>query len=193
MSVCVYSVCAVLCVGIGLATGWSPVQRVLPTVYRIKKLKKKSGQVPTKGCRAIDEWMLLLLLPLYHYIHLFPGPEILSNMNCVTYPEDTHDTFQKPPVNVMNHAPWCQRCRSTETRPSGMCLHDIQHSRKDTQLSQPKEGNTVTTTCVRIWGKYVYITTTTKAAVSPITTNLNTWWWPYWPKHVVYLILIFNF
>jgi hypothetical protein len=28
------------CVSSGLATGWSPVQEVLPTVYRIKKLKK---------------------------------------------------------------------------------------------------------------------------------------------------------
>jgi hypothetical protein len=49
------------------------------------------------------------------------------------------------------------------------------HSRKDKQLSQPKEANTVTTAYMCIWGKYVYITTaTTKAAVSPITTNLNT-------------------
>jgi hypothetical protein len=29
------------CVGRRLATGWSPVQGVLPTVYRIKKLKKR--------------------------------------------------------------------------------------------------------------------------------------------------------
>jgi hypothetical protein len=38
--VCLFCVCVVLCVGSGLATGWSPVQGVLPTVYRIKKLKK---------------------------------------------------------------------------------------------------------------------------------------------------------
>jgi hypothetical protein len=31
----------VLCVGSGLVTGWSPVQGVLPTVYWIKKLKKR--------------------------------------------------------------------------------------------------------------------------------------------------------
>jgi hypothetical protein len=36
MDVCV---CVVLCVGSGLATGWSSFQGVLPTVYRIKKLK----------------------------------------------------------------------------------------------------------------------------------------------------------
>jgi hypothetical protein len=43
MSVCVrlFCVCVVLCVGRGLATGWSPVQGVLPTVYKVKKLKKR--------------------------------------------------------------------------------------------------------------------------------------------------------
>jgi hypothetical protein len=46
---CVY---VLLCVGRVLATGWSPVQRVLPIVYRIKKLKSIQGQ--TKGYRAID-------------------------------------------------------------------------------------------------------------------------------------------
>jgi hypothetical protein len=51
MSVCVYSMFVLFCVGSGLATGWSPVQGVLLTVYRIKKLK--SGQGPTKGCRSI--------------------------------------------------------------------------------------------------------------------------------------------
>jgi hypothetical protein len=53
MDVCIeyiYSVCVVLCVGRGLAKGWSPVQGFLPTVYRIKKLK--SGHGPTKGCTA---------------------------------------------------------------------------------------------------------------------------------------------
>jgi hypothetical protein len=52
MSVYVYSVCVVLCVRSGLATGWSPVQGVLPTVCRLRNWK--SGQGPTKGCRAID-------------------------------------------------------------------------------------------------------------------------------------------
>jgi hypothetical protein len=42
MDVCVrlFCVCAVLCVGTGLATVWSPARGVLPTVYTIKKLKK---------------------------------------------------------------------------------------------------------------------------------------------------------
>jgi hypothetical protein len=41
--VCVRLFCVggVLCVGSGLATGWSLVQGVLPTVSRIKKLKKR--------------------------------------------------------------------------------------------------------------------------------------------------------
>jgi hypothetical protein len=43
MDVCVrlVCVCVVLCIGSGLATGWRPVQGYLPTVYRIKKLKKR--------------------------------------------------------------------------------------------------------------------------------------------------------
>jgi hypothetical protein len=43
MDVCVrlFCVCVDLCVDGGLATGWSSVQGVLPTVYTIKKLKKR--------------------------------------------------------------------------------------------------------------------------------------------------------
>jgi hypothetical protein len=42
MDVCrVYSVFVLPCVGSGLARGRSPVQGVLPTVYKIKKLKKR--------------------------------------------------------------------------------------------------------------------------------------------------------
>jgi hypothetical protein len=42
MDVCLRLFClyVVLCVGKGLARGWSPIQGVLPTVYRVKKLKK---------------------------------------------------------------------------------------------------------------------------------------------------------
>jgi hypothetical protein len=45
VSVRLFCICVVLCIGRGLATGWSPAQGVLPNVYRIKKLK--SGQGPT--------------------------------------------------------------------------------------------------------------------------------------------------
>jgi hypothetical protein len=53
MNVCVhlFCVCVVLCRGRGLAIGWSPIQRVLLTVYKIKK--RKSGEDPTKGYRGI--------------------------------------------------------------------------------------------------------------------------------------------
>jgi hypothetical protein len=40
MSVCVYCVFVVLCVGSGLATGLSTIQGGLLTVYRIKNIKK---------------------------------------------------------------------------------------------------------------------------------------------------------
>jgi hypothetical protein len=44
--VCVhlFCVCVVLCAGSDLVTGWSPVQRVLPNVYRLRDWK--SGQGP---------------------------------------------------------------------------------------------------------------------------------------------------
>jgi hypothetical protein len=52
MDVCVrlFCVCIVMSVGSGLATGWSPVQGVLPTVYRIKKLKKR----PRSNKRTVE-------------------------------------------------------------------------------------------------------------------------------------------
>jgi hypothetical protein len=43
--------CAILYVGSGIAKGWYPVQGVLPTVHKIKKLKKVAKD-PTKGRRA---------------------------------------------------------------------------------------------------------------------------------------------
>jgi hypothetical protein len=56
-----------------------------------------------------------------------------------------------------------------------------------------KKEDTATTIYVRIWGKYI-TTAITKSAVSPITTKtFNTRRWPYWPKPVVYLALIFNY
>jgi hypothetical protein len=36
------------------------------------------------------------------------------------------------------------------------------------------------------WYIYIYIYKHT-------TKTFNTWWWPFWPKRVVYLFLIFNF
>jgi hypothetical protein len=56
MSLCVYCVCVVLCVGSCLATGWSPVQGVLPTACRIKELKKRPRS-NKKDYRAIDRRM----------------------------------------------------------------------------------------------------------------------------------------
>jgi hypothetical protein len=42
MDVCLrlFCVCAVVCVGSGLASGWSPVQGVLPTVLRLRNLSE---------------------------------------------------------------------------------------------------------------------------------------------------------
>jgi hypothetical protein len=56
MDVCVrlFGVCAILCVGSGLATGWSLVQRVLPPVKK-RLWNWRRGQDPTKDCGAIDD------------------------------------------------------------------------------------------------------------------------------------------
>jgi hypothetical protein len=56
MDVCVrlFCVCVDLCEGSGLATVWSLVRGVLPTVYRTTNLERPE---PTKGCRAIGDWM----------------------------------------------------------------------------------------------------------------------------------------
>jgi hypothetical protein len=58
MGVCVrlFCVCAVLCANSGLATNWSPVKE---SYWLCKRSRNwKSGQGPTKGCRAIDVWMI---------------------------------------------------------------------------------------------------------------------------------------
>jgi hypothetical protein len=55
MDVCVYLFCdsPLLCVGSGLATGWSPVQRVLLTMYRIKKVIKPRRSCVTERQRPV--------------------------------------------------------------------------------------------------------------------------------------------
>jgi hypothetical protein len=54
MNICVNLFCLYvgLYVGSGFVMGWSPVQGVLLTVWKIKKLK--IGQGHKKGCDAID-------------------------------------------------------------------------------------------------------------------------------------------
>jgi hypothetical protein len=41
--------CVALCLGSGLTMGWSPVQGVLQTVYKIKKLKKKLAKAQQRA------------------------------------------------------------------------------------------------------------------------------------------------
>jgi hypothetical protein len=63
MDVCVsYPVRVVLYVASGIATGWSPIQGVLPTVYRITKLKKRPGS--DKG--LLDRWWIKWVMNRKH-------------------------------------------------------------------------------------------------------------------------------
>jgi hypothetical protein len=57
MDVCVglFCVCVALCVSSGFAKGWSPIQGVLPTVCRIKKLKLKT----------LSDWRLCFNLSIF--------------------------------------------------------------------------------------------------------------------------------
>jgi hypothetical protein len=77
MDVCVRVFCVfvVLCVGSGLATGWSPVKGVLPTVYRLRNWKSGQGpQRPSHRYLYFSNWenysACLPLLSLRHYIDL---------------------------------------------------------------------------------------------------------------------------
>jgi hypothetical protein len=64
MDVCVrlFCVCVVLCVGSCLATGSSPVQGVLPTMYRIKELKKRPRSNKSTAIDRYEMWSFRLLL-----------------------------------------------------------------------------------------------------------------------------------
>jgi hypothetical protein len=51
MTVCLHSLCVVLCVGSVLAEGWFPAQKVLPTLYGLRNSKSRQGP---KNCRTTD-------------------------------------------------------------------------------------------------------------------------------------------
>jgi hypothetical protein len=62
MDICVRLLCVyvVLCVDSSIATGWSPVQGVLQTVYKLRNWK--SGQGPN-GCRIMESDVLMFIQP----------------------------------------------------------------------------------------------------------------------------------
>jgi hypothetical protein len=62
MDVCVrlFCVCVVICVDSGFVTGWSPVQGVLPTVYRIKKLNKRPRSNKRTVEPYVDRWYIVV-------------------------------------------------------------------------------------------------------------------------------------
>jgi hypothetical protein len=86
MSVCVYYVFLLFCIGSGLATDWSPVQRVLPIVCRIKKLKKRPRS--SKKTRSIDG-LVRIVLPLNFFspssVSIFRLPRVFYRC-CSSHP-----------------------------------------------------------------------------------------------------------
>jgi hypothetical protein len=84
MSVCIYSVSVVLCVGSGLATGWSPVQGVLPC---IELRNSKSGQGPAKDCRALIITIIIIIIIIVSFAFIASLQIILL-------------LFDKPPIRL---------------------------------------------------------------------------------------------
>jgi hypothetical protein len=71
---CLFCVCVVLCLGRGLATSWSLVQAVLPSVKMIMKLKKEARA--HRGCRASEKknlliWTSIIALLLVNFLSFF--------------------------------------------------------------------------------------------------------------------------
>jgi hypothetical protein len=55
--VCLFRVYAVMCVGSGLVTGWSPVQGIPPSMYRFTKLKKVAKAQERAVEPLVNAWM----------------------------------------------------------------------------------------------------------------------------------------
>jgi hypothetical protein len=73
---CLFCVCVALRLGRGLATGWSLLQGVLPSVKMIMKLK--AGARAQGGCRASEK--VIFILPALWVCRLslyFVGSEVL--------------------------------------------------------------------------------------------------------------------
>jgi hypothetical protein len=65
MFVCVCFVFVLSCVGSGLATGWSPVQGILPIVHKCKiKNPHKRRPRPDMGCSAEEEEVAIKTIPM---------------------------------------------------------------------------------------------------------------------------------
>jgi hypothetical protein len=83
MDVCVRVFCvyAVLCIGSGLATGWSPAQGVLPTVYSIEKLKKRPRFKELHNLRVRDRRKKRCGIPL----GFFPTGISVTGSVCISH------------------------------------------------------------------------------------------------------------
>jgi hypothetical protein len=113
LCVCLFCVCAVLCLGRGLATGWSPVQGLLPTVYRIKELKKTAKR----------EWESVYIEMWRFTIHIALSCIIWQSISRITevFPFRRGSGVTSGPRNrgILSHAPWSTRIVSVEWNQPG--------------------------------------------------------------------------
>jgi hypothetical protein len=79
MDVCVRlsCVCVVLCVGSGLARGWSPFQGVLPTVQKDYDTEEEATAQQTAVKPLMNEWMNELLVFNKKFHMYFPLPYVV--------------------------------------------------------------------------------------------------------------------
>jgi hypothetical protein len=75
MSVCVYSVFVLSCVGSGLPTGWSPVHGILPTVLGLRNWSETKrftdvlcSKVEATGERERERWVKTNYEPLHYAV-----------------------------------------------------------------------------------------------------------------------------
>jgi hypothetical protein len=107
-----------------------------------------------------EHFFIALLCSIYSTEHTGGGGVLFRRGNATTISYDFRKVHISGEHNKLLQYYYSLRCNYS--------------SRKDTQLSQLKKEDTVTTTCVRIRGDIYITAATSKAAVSPITTKTFT-------------------
>jgi hypothetical protein len=102
---CLFCVCVVLCLGRGLATSWSLVQGVLPTVND-HETEKSEARVHG-GCRASEKKIHCTLIIWYYqdmslmFLHIF----LILNCDCFSAIYSTCYSYFDPPFATVMSEP----------------------------------------------------------------------------------------
>jgi hypothetical protein len=161
MSVYIYSVCVVQYVGRGLAKGWSPIQGVLLTLYRIRELQRMA-KAQQNGCRAINNWIngrKNAWMVCSKYVLIYYEGQSRSSRNSLTLTFGAAWVRTARTVSlVISMCKFCRGCamqlkeeaRQVAGRDSGFCItitHGVTHS----LLCQHQISLRVTSGCSLLW------------------------------------------